>query len=258
MRIFLFLSQGIIPESVLSVDTTDYAQHQQLEIAYLESGIGKVSFEKGHMTDQERLSRVRSYYKFVFVRHPLERLLSAYLDKIAALIPYNVPLNVNTYPTRFQADMWGKYTNGKRMQLKGGFYLNMTFVEYIQWIIDSDQDELNEHYAPLISNAQPCRIRYDFYGSFKLYNSEMSHLIKKLDANPKYFPNVSYHKSGKKTEDLVDQYYSQLPEKLKQKLFQKYYQELDFYYHLYPEDSLSHVHTLGVEEEVPVYCTDCT
>ena len=99
------------------------------------------------------------------------------------------------------------------MQLKGGFYLNMTFVEYIQWIIDSD--ESNKHYAPLISNAQPCRIRYNFYASFKLYNSEMSHLIKKLDANPKYFPNVSYHKSGQKTDDLVDQYYSQLPEKLK-------------------------------------------
>ena len=261
MRKFFFLSQGLIPETVLSVDNADSKQHAELELSYLEPAINKATFAKVNMTDRQRLWRVRSYYKFTFVRNPLERLLSAYLDKIAPQLRYtrNV-MNDKTYPERLREQIVAKFRNAeyKKWTLsKGSIELCVTFMEYIKWIINSNLAEINEHFAPLIANAQPCRMRYHFYGNFKLYDSEMGHLIKKLDANPKYFESVSYHESGNKTEDLVHQYYSQLPEDLRQQLFHKFYQELDFYYHLYPEDSLSHVHTLGVQEEIPVHCSDC-
>ena len=258
MRIFFFLSQGIIPEHVLSVDISDSYLHQELEVNYLEGALGYASFLSSRLSDEQRLWRVKNYYKFTFVRNPLERLLSAYLDKMATPIPYNLRLNLNNYPMKLQQEILNATNNGLYSYRKGTFQLHMPFEEFIQWIIDTDQDMINEHYAPLIVNAQPCRIRYDFYGNFKLYDSEMGHLIKKLDANPKYFPTSATHKSGNKTEDLVQQYYSQLPEDLRQQLFHKFYQELDFYYHLYPEDSLSHVHTLGVQEEIPVHCSDCS
>ena len=31
---------------------------------------------------EEQIEMIKSYYKFMFVRHPLERLLSAYRDKV--------------------------------------------------------------------------------------------------------------------------------------------------------------------------------
>ena len=256
MRRFFFLSQRRIPEKALSINTTDSEQKEQLELSYLEPARLKATFARVDMSDEQRLWRVRSYYKFTFVRNPLERLLSAYLDKIAAPSIQNP--NTDNFLDIIKVEIMAKYDYTKWTSSKGCIKVHVTFMEFIKWIIDSDLAEINEHFAPLIANAQPCRMMYDFYGNFKLYDSDMNHVIKKLDANPKYFESVSYHESGNKTEDLVHQYYSQLPEDLRQQLFHKFYQELDFYYHLYPEDSLSHVHTLGVQEEIPVHCSDCS
>jgi hypothetical protein len=35
------------------------------------------------------------------------------------------------------------------------------FQTYVRWIVDTPNRELNEHFYPM---AQPCRVRYDFYG----------------------------------------------------------------------------------------------
>ena len=56
--------------------------HEDFEIKYMKPALMRVSFLKASLTDKERLYKVKNYFKYTFIRNPLERLLSAYLDKV--------------------------------------------------------------------------------------------------------------------------------------------------------------------------------
>ena len=239
MRRFLFALQGVIPQETVKWSTVS-------ELKYLEPGIRTASFLNTSLTDKERIHKIKTYYKFMFVRNPLERLLSAFLNKLASPIDFKQQWKgfdsykrhiVQTYrPQEFK--MW---SHGR-----GKFELKASFRDYIHWIIDSDNSLLNEHFSPIIINSHPCQIRYHFYGNFKMYSSDMAQVLKKLNVSAEYFWDQSEHKPGHETKDYLQYHYSQLSEDLKRRLFEKFHQELNFYYHLYPEEKTSHVGLLDV------------
>lgn len=98
----------------------------------------------------------------------------------------------------------------------------------------------------MIEIAQPCRVRYQFYGNFKMYSSEMQHIMTKLNVSHEFFYDHPSH--DVRTSELLETYFSQVSVELKRELFVDFYQELDFYYSLYPEESSSHIEILGVEQ----------
>ena len=238
MRRFLFALQGIIPQESITWKKVS-------EDKYLGPGVQKASFLNKSLTDEERLYKIKTYYKFMFVRNPLERLLSAFLNKLASPIDF---MKMDTFEMH-KRSILQKYRPQdikKWTKAHGKLELQVSFSDYIHWIIDSDNALLNEHFASIINDAHPCQIKYHFYGNFKMYSSDMAQVLKKLNASAEYFWDQSEHKPGHETKDYLQYYYSQLSEKLKHHLFEKFYQELDFYYHLYPEEKTSHVGLLDV------------
>ena len=49
---------------------------------YLEPTLKHASLMNSSLTPSEVVNRLQTYYKFMVVRNPLERLLSAYINKI--------------------------------------------------------------------------------------------------------------------------------------------------------------------------------
>ena len=199
------------------------------------------------MSDVNKMKRVKKYYKVTILRNPLERLVSAYRDKLESPLVYGK----RGWEAQTQLEILRKSRTAELenwQSSNGSFTIQISFPEYVQWVVDTRNSALNEHFAPQIEDIYPCRMKYDFFGNFKQLGKDMAIVIKKLDAPVEYFPNVSYHDPRHQTKNLMKDYYSQLDKKLKQELFLDLYQELDFYYHLYPEERTSHCELLETSE----------
>lgn len=224
---------------------TDSWEHQRLEGRFLQPGISKASLLNEDLHDEQRLQRIKTYFKFTFVRHPLERLLSAYIDKISPPLKLKAPLSSPDIYQRYILMKTRKEELDRWTASNGSYNLVVSFGEYVQWWVGANTKHVDEHYAPMLVNAQPCRMRYDFYGAFKLYSSDMTLIVKRLNGSNKHFLDKGAHPPGQETRDKMVGYYSQLTLELKTALYERFYKELDFYYSLFPEERESHKYILG-------------
>ncbi len=136
---------------------------------------------------------------------------------------------------KYHPDRLTKWRYGGRKEI-----LQVDFESYLQWIIDTPNYKLNEHFAPIIELAQPCRVKYHFYGNFKTYSSDMKAIIARLGIPQDWFIDKSYHKTGQETSDKMTLFYSTVRREVKEQLIQDFSDELEFYYTLFPEEKGSH------------------
>ena len=196
------------------------------------------------LSDSEIKQRLNTYFKYIFIRNPMERVVSAYLDKIAK--PLNKSsINHNT-EERFKASIIRKWRpEDYLVWLKDDRAIYPTFSEYVDYLNIIDLTKANKHFKPIVYLCLPCLIHYNFYGNFKLLPDDAKEVLDRFNLNSSYYDYSSFisHKSYK-TSDLVTKYFSQLTTRQKKKLFHTYTDELDFYYSLYPEETDSHLNLL--------------
>ena len=198
------------------------------------------------------------YFKMTIVRAPLNRLVSAYRDKLAR------PLHRPTDDKIAAATPTEQYENDMRLSIfktvhpqkykewlkNDELEYEISFTDFIQHIISIPNIKLNHHYVPVINICAPCVMKYDYYGNFENYYNDAQILVSKLGAKPEYLSGESH--AHNRTTDLVKQHYSQLSQDLKEQLFKKWYPELEFYYHLYPEERDSHKVLLNIDDDIPI------
>ncbi|KAK8378823.1 hypothetical protein O3P69_009503 [Scylla paramamosain] len=107
--------------------------------------------------------KLRTYTKFLFVRHPMERLVSAFRNKLASNSS-----SATDFRRRFGATILkvrrgvGAFRNISKAD-KG-----LTFAEFVYYLIERSYtgglQSLNEHWAPYFDLCHPCTIRYDNIG----------------------------------------------------------------------------------------------
>lgn len=199
------------------------------------------------MTDSDRLKKIAKYWKFTILRHPLERLVSAFRNKLEAPVHFS-----GIYSETFEMHkrtILERYAPRKLqawMNANGDYDLRVEFEQYIRWVIDMPNEKLNEHFAPMTLLSQPCRLRYHFYGNFKRLSSEMNLIMQRYDIPKEYF--YDHSRSGQDTSAIVEKYYSTVSVKLRTALLKDYRSDLEFYYRLFPEDYGSHFKMLGLNE----------
>ncbi|XP_006812713.1 carbohydrate sulfotransferase 14-like [Saccoglossus kowalevskii] len=124
-------------------------------------------------------TRLKSYYKYVFVRHPLERLLSAYRD-------------------RFER----RRTNISRLPITN----LSSFVNYIK-------DTMNIHWSPMTDLCDPCDIKFDFIGHFETLRKDVDYLLNLFNiSSVASFRSVSSYATNSSDQSLLHKYYSSLSE----------------------------------------------
>ena len=171
--------------------------------------------------------RIDTYYKFMFVRNPLERLLSAYRNKFTA--------SYNTYfPKTFGRKIIKRFrprpTNDS---LAKGH--DVTFEEFIKYLLDAKIRQgapMNAHWRPFHELCMPCTIPYDLIGKYETMDEDVSLALQQMRVNVT-FPKAYYSGANRTSSKLV-QTYSNITGPELENLFRLYSLDFDMFEYDFP------------------------
>jgi len=166
-----------------------------------------------------RAWRFHNYFTFLFVREPLDRLVSAYRDKVLEDRGYHVDIDiVRRYRPRDYNVSVTRY--------------NVTFAEFVRYVLSEriGGRVLDRHWIPQSELCRVCQYRYDFIGHQETLHRDADFVVAKLKSritDPEQrrrvanvtFPADSGHK---KSSNLLQQMYADVPAAHIHALYQLY------------------------------------
>ncbi|KAM9481643.1 carbohydrate sulfotransferase 8-like [Clarias gariepinus] len=164
--------------------------------------------------------RLRSYTKVLFIREPMERLVSAFRDKFESPNSYYHPV--------FGKPIISKYrVNASKSALRTGS--GVTFQEFIRYLLDVHRPiGMDIHWEPVSQLCSPCLLDYDFIGKFETIEEEANFLLRRLGA-PKNltFPTFKDRnpEAARTSSHIMQRYFMQLSASDRQRVYDFYYMD---------------------------------
>lgn len=193
------------------------------------------SYDK-HLTYLSDLSaggisyRLRNYKKFLFVREPFQRLVSAFRNKILS--------SKNEYFfQRFGRIILKRYRN-RSMSENSMRKATIKFSEFVRYLIDvpTRKVSLNDHWGHFSPLCHPCSIKYDFIGKYETLERDAHFILRNL--TPKHdvrFPSRNdTYKHAQTGIDLVTKYFNTLSPASINKLWMMYRRDYYLFNYSYP------------------------
>lgn len=196
--------QGITNSSVIDPNVV----HKQLSLSRLKR-LNQYSLE-------ERRRLINTYFKFVFVRHPFDRLDSAFRDKFHNT--YNDTYFMQLFGTNIVRRYRANPTN--ESLTKGN---DVTLQEFLQYLIDVPDKDLNEHWQSQTHVCSLCAIHYDFVGKYDQLLRDVAEVMVRLHA-----PVVDMPPQGLKHTPWSDRF-KDIPTKVIEHLKDKYAADFNVY-----------------------------
>lgn len=172
--------------------------------------------------------------RFLFVRHPFYRVVSAYYDKFSPnkswennnspIIDKQSVMQNRYYPLEVGTKIIQKYrTNPSNRSLQEGD--DVTVSEFVDFIIGewTAKRELDFHWKPMVDICLPCSIKYDFIGRFETMQQDIDFLLHKL--NKDEFGQFFEKTKPYSTSQLVKRFMDQLTPLQLSQLYQVYEQD---------------------------------
>ena len=174
----------------------------------------------GNYTEEERLLRLQTYFKFVMVREPLQRLLSTFKERYIDGAPLR---HLDRHNRKLIVSHLRP--NDPKPEGKHGDY-DVSFSEFIQYFAGNVS-----RYPPCRQYEKichPCVINYDFIGHFETLREDAvgPRILQMAGIDDRVtFPRV--HKST--NSDDVLKYYSQVPPRYIQQLGEHYRNDFEMF-----------------------------
>ncbi|XP_029931605.1 carbohydrate sulfotransferase 12-like [Myripristis murdjan] len=171
----------------------------------------------------EMKARLKHYTKFLFVRDPFVRLISAYRDKFQR--------NDKHFYLNYARDMLRKYSNQsnppKSADKAFASDVRPSFNNFIQYLLDPQtekQEPFEPHWRQMHRLCHTCLIEYDFVGHQESLQEDAEHLLRilKLQDDIKFPPSYDNMTSA----SWVSDWFRAVPLEARRKLYKLY--EMDF------------------------------
>ncbi|KAK7065346.1 hypothetical protein SK128_015664 [Halocaridina rubra] len=181
----------------------------------------------------------RSCLKFMIVRHPFERLVSAYRDKLENT-NIGKEHGVEHFYKKYGRKIVAKYRPpGKGLpairysqdmddpSIPAPKGIEPTFGEFVKYIIATDLVYYaDDHWMPYYLHCTPCLLDYDVIAKFETLERDQTYIIKEKHLESKIKPSWKHLTNGIKTADTIKKYFATITKKDLMGLYEKY--KLDF------------------------------
>ncbi|KAG8232474.1 hypothetical protein J437_LFUL012706 [Ladona fulva] len=173
-------------------------------------------------------------FKFMVVRHPFERLLSAYRDKLENS-KVGLEHGVLHFYQKYGRHIVEKYRFNRTIGEKGDFKdrIEPTFPEFVRYLIDEDLvTRSDDHWIPFYLFCTPCLLRYDAIAKVETMRRDQEYILRSAallgveGIKPRWRHQT---RGGKTTDDMAKSYFSQLSEKQVLALYHKYSLDFDLF-----------------------------
>ncbi|XP_053098679.1 carbohydrate sulfotransferase 9 [Hemicordylus capensis] len=202
-RVLMVLSGHAESVANITHDAVHYGKHLKKLDSYDLKGI--------HM-------RLKSYTKFIFVRDPMERLVSAFRDKFEHPNSYYHPIFGKAIIKKYRLN-----ANKKALITGSG----VKFEEFIQYLLDSHRPVgMDIHWDQISKLCYPCLINYDFIGKFETLEEDANYFLTLIGAPEQLtFPTFKdRHSTDERTNaEVVQQYLAEIPATERQQTYNFYY-----------------------------------
>lgn len=114
--------------------------------------------------------KLETYTKFLVVRDPYERLLSAFRDKLER--PGN-----NYFQKNVVSIVRKRFREGQTDGVEG-----ITFSQFVSFLNSRKWGEYDEHWRPFTQTCFPCGIRYDVIGKYETLVEDSERFLRLIGA----------------------------------------------------------------------------
>lgn len=194
---------------------------------------------------------IQSSFKFLFVRHPFDRLVSAYRNKLEdSYAQEDGSYFYKTYGRRiverFRINRVTDKRKGEENSLKNMVIgKEPTFPEFVDYLIHTDPEDYDEHWRPVVIHCHVCQFHFDYIIKYEHFEEEINFLIDVMQEDGRLPHNfkLTWENRGNTNKNTVVEYLKQLSEEQVMQLFDKY--RLDFLYFDYKTDGYADFATLN-------------
>ena len=171
-----------IPKNACTLFKTMMVKHSDLKNAYETSGENIHTFLSQRMKNVSALHLLNcldseEYFKFVIIRNPFDRIVSAYLDKFAK----------HKFPEPFVQEVISSVR--RFLCLEPSTEMSITFEQFVDYVAYTPDNKLNDHWRPQTNFL--ASVRFDFVGQFEFMDASIEFLEQKF--NIEIFEDVATH-----------------------------------------------------------------
>lgn len=237
-RVMVVLSQSLISPSSGKPYTDpvdippDLVHNSSLHLTF-----AKFWHHYGSLSRHLMALKLQHYTKFLFVRDPFVRLISAFRNKFARPNE-DFYRQFGSVMVRRYGNVTGSLPKTAAEAFKAG--IKPTFQQFVTYLLDPETEKeriFNEHWRQVYRLCHPCQVKYDFIGRLETLETDAEHLLKLLQVDHLvHFPSGARNRTAASWER---DWFAQIPVAMRRKLYKLY--EPDFELFGYPKpDSVLH------------------
>jgi len=178
---------------------------------------------RNHYPKQSSNAVLKDTYRFMVVRHPFERILSAYRDKLEDL-SRDIQARDGYYYTMYGKHIVAEYRDKTDANLTG--IIEPTWKEFITYILNTPATKYDEHWMPIWMLCSPCIIRYDAVSKMETFSEDTQFILQQAGLEDKLSVEWMHRTGTGGSSDTIVDYFSLLTQSEMAALFRKY--QLDF------------------------------